>query len=62
MSTIEKGYWDEVIDMLFSVEYKHLHRWYSSVEGWCYVSYKGKRTRIDWAMTLYEIKKKLDEL
>lgn len=62
MSTIEKGYWDEVIEMLKGVKYNHLHLWYSSKQGWCYVSYKSKRIRINSTMTLYEIKNKLLEL
>ena len=59
MSTIEKSYWDEVIEMLKDGIF---HLWYSSVEGWCYVSYKSKRIRIDSTMTLFEIKNKLLDL
>ena len=62
MATDEKEYWQEVIDMLKGVKYNHLHLFYSSKEGWTWVSYESKRIRINSTMTLYEIKNKLLEL
>lgn len=63
MSKIEKSYWQEVIEMLKTeTMYKHLHLWYSSKCGWCYVSYKAERVRIDCIQTLFEIRNVLAQL
>lgn len=62
MSTIEKSYWEEVIEMLKGVKYSHFHLWYSSKDGWTWVSYKSKRKRIDSTYTLFAIKEVLNSV
>lgn len=59
MSTIEKSYLDEVIEMLKDSTF---HIWYSSEEGWCCVSYKTKRVKIDYTQTWFDIENILNEV
>lgn len=60
MSTNERYAWIRTMDGLCNREY--LHVFYSSEQGWAYISYKGKRIRLDYKMNEYEIENKIDEL
>jgi hypothetical protein len=47
--------WNEIISYLAD-ECKLIHKWYSRVDGWGYLSYKQHRVRIDHTWTVAQVK------
>ena len=48
MEFTEKHFWKEVVRDLFqNRKYEHVHKWYSSSEGWAWLSYKSERRYVD---------------
>lgn len=39
-----------------------IHLWYSSEEGWAWLSYKGRRVKIDAGYTIKEIDETINQL
>lgn len=60
MSTNERYVWIRTMEKLSNREY--LHVFYSSEQGWAYISYMSKRIRLDYKMNEYEIENKVIEL
>lgn len=47
--------WEQKIVMI-QKDYPEVHLFYSTNEGWAFVSWKGKRERVDPSMTVDEIR------
>lgn len=51
--------WDNIMTLLNHPKYRHVHKWYSTEGMWCYLSYCGQRTRIDYSSQLHYVEKLL---
>lgn len=55
MHSDEKEYWKEVIELINSEKYAHIHKTYDSKEGWTNLAYKANKFHITYETTWSEI-------